>query len=198
MNKKSLRKMVKGYFTDNLRLLGIFLFIFIITNFLFILSSGSGSLTLNYFWAMLITFVGVLLIVYWKVFYVLILAYIDIHKNRIIKKNVVFNSIKEDNSWILWNSNPKNTATCKYIASDSENNVYKLCTTCNYQNIKAVEKFVCNNNFRIVQLEKSQIIICIQSNPADFKDKKESNEVNKTTKKLFGPFSYNFTYKEND
>lgn len=196
MNKKSLKKIVKMYFTDNFRLLGIFLFIFILTNFLFLLGIGESSTT--YFWSIVIAFVLVVLFLYWKVFYLLLLAYSDIRKNRITKKNVKFKEINEDKSWILWNSNPKNTATCKYLAMDEENNVYRLATTCSYQNIKAVSKFVCNNNFRIVKLEKSKLVICIQSNPADFKDKKEGNEVSKTTKNLFGPFTYNFNYKEND
>ena len=76
-----------------------------------------------------------------------------------------------------------------------EGNEYRICTTCNYQNVKAVEKFLVENKFRIVVLEKSKLIICIQHNPADFTNKKEAHEVEETTRKLFGPFFYSFSIK---
>lgn len=196
MSKKSLRKKVKMYFTDNYRLFGIFIFIFILTNLMFLLGLGNNST--NYFWSVLIAFIVVVLFLYWKVFYVTLVAYYDIKKNNFVKKNVNFKLVKEDKSWILWNSNPKSSATCKYKAYDSENNEYLFCTTCNYQNIEAIQKFLSENNFRIVQLKKSKLVICIQSNPASINDAKEKNEIAKTTKLLFGPFTYNFNYKEND
>ena len=83
----------------------------------------------------------------------------------------------------------------KGVWVDEEGNEYRLCTTCSYQNVKAVEKFLSSHNFRIVQLEKSKLIICIQYNPADIKDKKEKQEVLENTKALFSVFSYSFTYK---
>lgn len=193
MNKKSLKRMVKNYFADNNRMLGIFAFVFLLMFLMTTLFFGGNGITSSV--ALVVSFVLMVGIIYWKVWYVTILASRDIKKGRINKKNVKFNSVKEDKSWILWNSNPKNSAVCKYIATDEEGNEYRLCTTCNYQNIKAVEKFLCSHNFRIVQLEKSKLIICIQYNPADIKDKKEKQEVLENTKGLFGVFSYSFTYK---
>ena len=196
MNKKFLRKMVRVYFNDNNIILGIYYFVFIMMLFITTLMGNEGvNISTIY---LVIGFILMLLVIYWKVIYITILAYIDIHKNRFNKLNVSFKTLKEDKSWLLWNSNPKNSAVCKYIATDENNKVYRLCTVCNYQNLKAVEKFLTDKHFRIVQLEKSKLIICIQYNPADFKDKKESQEVNKTTKSLFGPLSYSFTLKEND
>ena len=150
------------------------------------------------FLSVLVGFILVIAFLYWKVLYLTLLAYSDIKKKRFIKKNVSFKEVKEDKSWVLWNSNPKNMAVCKYIAIDNENNEYKLCTTCSYQHVEAINKFLNENHFRIVQLEKSKMIICIQNNPADFKNKKDSVEVAETTKKLFGPFCYAFSYREND
>lgn len=196
MNKKSLKKIVKTYFTDNYRLFGIFIFIFIMSNFIFLL--GLGNNNANYFLSLIIAFVIVVIFLYWKVFYLNLIANIDVNKNKFIKKNVKFTSVKEDKSWLLWNSNPKSSATCKYKAYDEDGNEYLLCTTCNYQNIEAINKFLTENNFRIVQLEKSKMIICIQSNPASLNNSKEKNELAKTTKLLFGPFTYNFNYKEYD
>lgn len=193
MNKKSLKKMVKNYFSDNNRMMGIFAFVFLM---MFLMStllfggSGIGSSV-----AIIVSFLLMLIFIYWKVWYVTTIAYRDIKKDRIIKKNVRFKTLKEDKSWIFWNSNPKNSAVCKYIATDDEGNEYRLCTTCSYQNVKAVEKFLSSHNFRIVQLEKSKLIICIQYNPADIKDKKEKQEVLENTKALFSVFSYAFTYK---
>ncbi len=196
MNKKELKKIVKHYFEDNNRMMGIFIFIFILTNFLFLLGSKDGIG--QYFGVILAGFVLVIAFLYWKVLYLTILAYSDIKNKRFIKKNITLKEIKEDKSWILWNSNPKNMAVCKYIAVDENNEQYRFCTTCNYQNIEAINKFMLNNSFRIVKLEKSKMIICIQNNPAEFNNKKESQEVAKTTKNLFGPFCYTFSYKEND
>ena len=115
--------------------------------------------------------------------------------NRYSKFNARFESLREDKGWILWNSNPANSAVCKYIATDVEGKEYRICTTCSYQNVKAVENFLIGNKFRIVVLEKSQLIICIQHNPADFNNRKEAHEVEETTKKLFGPFFYAFSLK---
>ena len=193
MNKKSLKRMVKNYFADNNRMLGIFAFVFLLMFLMTTLFFGGNGITSSV--ALVVSFVLMVGVIYCKVWYVTILASRDIKKGRINKKNVKFNSVKEDKSWILWNSNPKNSAVCKYIATDEEGNEYRLCTTCNYQNIKAVEKFLCSHNFRIVQLEKSKLIICIQYNPADIKDKKEKQEVLENTKALFSVFSYAFTYK---
>lgn len=193
MNKKDLKKLVKNYFTDNKRMFGIFIFVFVLMALMSLLffggNGGVGIITL------VISFVVMIIAIYWKMWYVSNVAYSDIRKQRFVKKNVTFSLLKEDKSWILWNSNPKNSSVCKYIAMDADGNQYRLCTTCNYQNVQAVEKFLSSNNFRIVQLEKSKLIICIQNNPANFKNKKEVKEVTDTTKALFGPFSFAFSYK---
>ncbi len=196
MNKKALKEIVKNYFVDNNRLLGIFIFIFIISNFMFIFTLGTNFW--NNFLYIIIAFIGVMVFLFWKVWYITLLAYSDIKHKRFIKENVNFKEVKEDKSWILWNSNPKNTLICKYLASGKEDRIYRLCTNCNYQKLEAVNKFLTTNNFRIVQLEKSKLIVSIQSNPADFLDRKEAQEVAKITKNLFGPFAVPFTYKEND
>lgn len=188
--------MVKNYFSDNNRMMGIFIFVFVIMFLITTLFGGnqnSNSLITGLILA--IPFLLVLIFIYWKVWYVTIIAYNDIKHGRFNKTNIQFTSLKEDKSWVLWNSNPSNSAVCKYIAFDKDGNEYRLCTTCSYQNVKAVEEFLVNNKFRIVQLEKSKLIICIQHNPADFKNKKEAHEVEETTRKLFGPFFYSFAIK---
>ena len=195
MNKKSLKGMVKNYFTDNYRMMGIFVFVFaimLLMSALFSKNSGGIAFTLL---ALAIPFLLVLILIYWKVWYVTLVAYADIKKDRYTKKNVKFASLREDKSWILWNSNPANSAVCKYIATDVEGNEYRICTTCSYQNVQAVEKFLIENKFRIVVLENSNMIICIQHNPADFNNKKEAREVEETTRKLFGPFFYAFSIR---
>jgi len=193
MNKKSLKRMVKNYFSDNNRMLGIFVFVFLMMLLMSTLLFGGNGIASSI--ALLVSFSILLVVIYWKVWHITRIAYSDIKRGRIIKKNVIFTDLKEDKSWIFWNSNPKNSAVCKYIAHDEEGNEYRLCTTCSYQNVQAVEKFLSSHHFRIVQLEKSKLIICIQYNPADIKDKKEKQEVLETTKALFGVFSYAFTYK---
>ena len=195
MSKKSLKGMVKNYLIDNNRMMGIFIFVFImmlLISTLFAKENGNFMATLL---ALAVPFIIVLGVIYGKVFYVTLLAYSDIKHNRFNKFNAKFKELKEDKSWILWNSNPANSSVCKYIVTDVDGKEYRLCTTCSYQNVKAVEKFLVENKFRIVVLEKSSLIICIQHNPADFKNKKDAHEVEETTKKLFGPFFYAFSLK---
>ena len=195
MSKKSLKGMVKNYFTDNYRMMGICVFVFVIMLLISTLfSKQSGGILFTLF-ALAIPFVLVLLLIYGKVWYVTLVAYSDIKHSRFNKTNIKFKELREDKGWILWNSNPQNSATCKYIATDINGNEYRICTTCSYQNVKAVEKFLVENKFRIVALEKSKLIICIQHNPADFTNKKEAHEVEETTRKLFGPFFYSFSVK---
>lgn len=197
MDKKSLKKLVKTYFADNNRMMGIFIFVFVLmllmSMTLFRNEDGTSNDVMLI--ALLVSFLSMLLVIFAKVWIITFKAKKDINNQRFIKKNVKFAIVKEDKSWILWNSNPKNATVCKYLAYDEEGNEYRLCTTCNYQNVAAVEKFLSSSHFRVVQLEKSKMIICIQFNPADFKNKKESNEVAENTKLLFGVFSYSFSYK---
>ena len=112
--------------------------------------------------------------------------------------NIRFSEVYEDKTWILWNVGAKSSESCKYIALDENENIYKFATNCNYQNVEAVERFVQKTTLRIVYLVKSKLVVCLQHNPAEFKDKKEGADVADTTKKLFGVFCYPFNYKKND
>lgn len=197
MNKKVLKGMVKNYFSNNNRMLGIFAFTYILLIVLLTLNNGQENrwiLPLT----MTGTFVAVLLIIYWKVWYIQIKAHLDIKHERVTKKNVRFKEVYEDKTWILWNTGAKNGNSCKYIGIDEEGNEYRFATNCNYQTVEAVEKFTQKTTLRVVVLEKTRLVLSIQHNPADFKDKRESQEVGEITKKLFGVFCFPFNYKKHD
>ena len=197
MNKKVLKGMVKNYFSNNNRMLGIFAFTFILMILLIVLTNDQeNKLTLGLM--MTGTFVFVLLVIYWKVWYIQIKALLDIKHERVTKKNVRFKEVYEDKTWILWNTGAKSGESCKYIGIDEEGNEYRFATNCNYQTVEAVEKFVQKTTLRIVVLENTKLVLSIQHNPADFKDKKESQEVGEITKKLFGVFCFPFNYKKHD
>lgn len=197
MNKKVLKGMVKNYFSNNSRMLGVFVFTFIMMILLIILMTDQENklmlgLTVSG------TYIGVLLLIYWKVWYTHIKALLDIKNERIVKKNVRFKEVYEDKTWILWNTGAKNGESCKYIGIDEDGNEYRFATNCNYQSVEAVERFVQKTTLRIVVLESTRLVLSIQHNPADFKDKKESQEVGEITKKLFGVFCFPFNYKKHD
>ena len=84
------------------------------------------------------------------------------------------------------------------LAYDEDGNEYRFATNCNYQTVEAVEKFTQKTTLRIVMLESTKLVLSIQHNPADFKDKRESQEVGEITKKLFGVFCFPFNYKKHD
>lgn len=197
MNKKVLKGMVKNYFSNNNRMLGIFAFTFILMILLIVLTNDQeNKLALGLM--MTGTFVFVLLVIYWKVWYIQIKALLDIKHERVTKKNVRFKEVYEDKTWILWNTGAKSGESCKYIGIDEEGNEYRFATNCNYQTVEAVERFVQKTTLRIVVLENTKLVLSIQHNPADFKDKKESQEVGEITKKLFGVFCFPFNYKKHD
>ena len=197
MSKKVLKGMVNNYFSNNNRMMGIFIFTYVIMILMItLMNSAENKWTTALF--MTLTFLFVLLIIFGKVWYVTLLAYQDIKKNRFKKMNIRFSEVYEDKTWILWNVGAKSSESCKYIALDENENIYKFATNCNYQNVEAVERFVQKTTLRIVYLEKSKLVVCLQHNPAEFKDKKEGADVADTTKKLFGVFCYPFNYKKND
>lgn len=197
MNKKVLKGMVKNYFSNNNRMLTIFVFTYLLMILLIVLTNNQENKWLMAI-AMSSMFIGVLVIIYWKVWLFQIKSNLDIKHERVIKKNVRFKEVYEDKTWILWNSGAKNGESCKYIGIDEDGNEYRFATNCNYQTVEAVEKFTQKTTLRIVMLESTKLVLSIQHNPADFKDKKESQEVGEITKKLFGVFCFPFNYKKHD
>lgn len=197
MNKKVLKGMVKNYFSNNNRMLTIFVFTYLLMILLIVLTNNQENKWLMTI-AMSSMFIGVLVIIYWKVWLIQIKSNLDIKHERVIKKNVRFKEVYEDKTWILWNSGAKNGESCKYIGIDEDGNEYRFATNCNYQTVEAVEKFTQKTTLRIVMLESTKLVLSIQHNPADFKDKKESQEVGEITKKLFGVFCFPFNYKKHD
>ena len=197
MNKKVLKGMVKNYFSNNNRMLTIFVFTYLLMILLIVLTNNKENKWLMAI-AMSSMFIGVLVIIYWKVWLIQIKSNLDIKHERVIKKNVRFKEVYEDKTWILWNSGAKNGESCKYIGIDEDGNEYRFATNCNYQTVEAVEKFTQKTTLRIVMLESTKLVLSIQHNPADFKDKKESQEVGEITKKLFGVFCFPFNYKKHD
>ena len=197
MNKKVLKGMVKNYFSNNSRMLGIFVFTYLLMLLLIFLTNNQDN-KLTLLLTMSGTFIAILLLIYWKVWYIQIKALLDIKNEKVTKKNVRFKEVYEDKSWILWNTGAKNGNSCKYIGIDEEGNEYRFATNCNYQTVEAVERFTQKTTLRVVVLENTKVVLSIQHNPADFKDKKESQEVGEITKKLFGVFCFPFNYKKHD
>ena len=197
MNKKVLKGMVKNYFSNNSRMLGIFVFTYLLMLLLIFLTNNQDN-KLTLLLTMSGTFIAILLLIYWKVWYIQIKALLDIKNEKVTKKNVRFKEVYEDKSWILWNTGAKNGNSCKYIGIDEEGNEYRFATNCNYQTVEAVERFTQKTTLRVVVLENTKLVLSIQHNPADFKDKKESQEVGEITKKLFGVFCFPFNYKKHD
>ena len=197
MSKKVLKGMVNNYFSNNNRMMGIFIFTYVIMILMITLMNNAENKWVTALF-MTLTFLFILLIIFGKVWYVTLLAYQDIKKNRFKKMNIRFSEVYEDKTWILWNVGAKSSESCKYIALDENENIYKFATNCNYQNVEAVERFVQKTTLRIVYLEKSKLVVSLQHNPAEFKDKKDALEVAETTKKLFGVFCFPFNHKKND
>ena len=197
MSKKVLNGMVKNYFSNNTRMMGIFIFVYIMMILMITLMNDAENK-----WStalvMTLVFLVMLVIIYGKVWYLSFIALRDIKKDRFKKINIRFKEVYEDKTWIFWNTGAKNSESCKYIALDENENIYRFATNCNYQNVEAVERFVQKTTLRIVYLEKSKLVVSLQHNPAEFKDKKEGQEVGETTKKLFGVFCFPFNHKKND